>query len=146
MAGDELDMESFGRDLTGAFGRMFTFFPKSSGYVAMKDLGYLAQLDDPRLLEALAYLFDQVYVRHVVIADESDQNTFFYIRNFISMYWDIEGSGFIGDEDIARARIRNALRRLTTYSSWYVEFLGETVRPAIVAVLEIIESHQGDGV
>lgn len=143
---DDMDEASFGNDLATAFQRLFTFFPKSSGYVAMKDRGFLARLDDPRLLEALAYLFDQVYVRHVVVADESDQNTFFYVRNFIAMYWDIADPGFIGDEDIARARIRNALLRLTSYSDWYVQFLSETVRPAIVDALATIEAHQGDGV
>lgn len=143
VAGDQLDKASFGNDLLKAFQRLYTFFPKSSGYVSMKDNGYLARLDDPRLLEALAYLFDQVYVRHVVVADESDQNTFFYVRNVIAVYWDIEAPGFIGDEDVARARIRNAASRLKSYSEWYVQFLSETVRPAITDALAAIEAHQG---
>jgi len=146
IARDEMDKAAFGRDLAIAFQRMFTFFPKSSGYVAMKDRGFLARLDDPQLLEALAYLFDQVYVRHVIVADESDQNTFFYVRNFIAMYWDIQEPGFIGDEAIARARIRNSLARLQSYSDWYIQFLGETVRPAIVDALEAIEAREGSAV
>lgn len=143
LARDEIDEAAFGRDLQGAFARMFTFFPKSSGYGTMKDRGYIGELDDARLLEALAYLFDQVYVRHVVVADESDQNTFFYVRNVIAVYWNIFGSGFIGDEDVARARIGNSLVRLTSYSEWYVQFLSETVRPAITGALEAIEAYQG---
>ena len=115
---DEIDNVSFGQDLVAACQRMYTFFPKSSGYAAMKDRGYLARLDDPRLLEALSHLFDQAYVRHEVNADESDQNTFFYVRNVIAMYWDIEDPGFIGDKDVARARIRNAINRLRSYSEW----------------------------
>lgn len=143
IAGDQLDEASFGEGLLKAFQRLYTFFPKSSGYVSMKDNGYLARLDDPRLLEALAYLFDQVYVRHVVVADESDQNTFFYVRNVIAVYWDIEASGFIGDEVVARARIRNAASRLKSYSEWYVQFLKENLRPAITDALAAIEAHQG---
>lgn len=143
IARDEIDKASFGEDLTESFGSMYTFFPKSSGYMSMKDLGFLARLDDPELLEALAYLFDQVYVRHVVIADESDQNTFFYTRSVIAVYWDLNDPGFIGDEDIARARIGNALARLAGYSEWYVQFLSETLRPAITDALEAIEAHQG---
>lgn len=143
IARDDLDGAVFGQDLVGAFQRVYTFFPKSSGYVAMKDRGYLARLDDPGLLEALAYLFDQVYVRHVVVADESDQNTFYYVRNVVAVYWDIEGSGFIGDEAVARARLRNAIVRLRSYSEWYVQFLSEIVRPAITDALEDIATHQG---
>lgn len=59
------------------------------------------------------------------------------------MYWDIEDSGFVGDEDIARARIGNALSRLGSYSEWYVEFLSETLRPAIADALEAIKLYQG---
>ena len=143
LAGAQLDETAFGQGLTTAFQRLYTFFPKSSGYVSMKDNGYLARLDDPRLLEALAYLFDQVYVRHVVVSDESDQNTFFYVRNVIAVYWNIEDPAFIGDAGIARARIRNAIARLKSYSEWYVQFLSETVRPAITDALAAIEAHQG---
>lgn len=139
----EIDKASFGVELARAFQRLFTFFPKSSGYVAMKDRGYLARLDDPALLEALANLYDQIYVRHGVIADEGDQNTFFYERNVIGVYWNLEDPGFIGDEAIARARIRNSLRHLESYSEWYVEFLGEILRPAIVAALKALEAQQG---
>jgi hypothetical protein len=128
IARDEMDKASFGEDLTESFGSMYTFFPKSSGYMSMKDLGFLARLDDPELLEALAYLFDQVYVRHVVIAD---------------VYWNLNDPGFIGDEDIARARIGNALAQLASYSEWYVQFLSETLRPGIIDALEAIEAHQG---
>lgn len=142
MADGKLDNATFGHELDGAFGQMFTFFPKSSGYAAMKDRGYLARLDDAGLLEALANLYDQIYVRHGVIADESDQNTFFYTRNVIAVYWNLEEPGFIGDEAIARARIRNSLSRLASYSEWYVQFLGETLRPAIVTALEALETEQ----
>ena len=143
MADGNLDNAAFGRELTGAFGQMFTFFPKTSGYAAMKDRGYLARLDDAGLLEALANLYDQIYVRHGVIADEGDQNTFFYERNVIGAYWNLEDPGFIGDEAIARARIRNSLRHLESYSEWYVEFLGEILHPAIVAALKALEAEQG---
>lgn len=139
---DEIDNVSFGQDLLTAFQRMYTFFPKSSGYAVMKDRGYLARLDDPQLLESLAHLFDQTYVRHEVNADESDQNTFFYMRSVIAVYWDIEDPGFIGDEDVARARIRNAINRLKSYSEWYIQFLSETLRPAISAALDAIEAQQ----
>ena len=142
MADGKLDNATFGHELDGAFGQMFTFFPKSSGYAAMKDRGYLARLDDAGLLEALANLYDQIYVRHGVIADESDQNTFFYSRNVIAVYWNLEDPGFIGDEAIARARLRNSLSRLASYSEWYVQFLGETLRPAIVTALEALETEQ----
>ena len=142
IAEGNVDKASFGDDLVGAFQRMFTFFPKSSGYVAMKDRGYLAQLDDTVLLEALANLYDQIYVRHMVNADESDQNTFFYTRNVVAVYWNIEDPGFIGDEVIARARIRNSLNRLSSYSEWYIQFLSESVRPAILTALEAIEASQ----
>lgn len=138
----EIDKASFGVELARAFQRLFTFFPKSSGYVAMKDRGYLARLDDPALLEALANLYDQVYVRHVIVADESDQNTFFYNRNVIAVYWNLEEPNFIGDEAVARARIMNALHRLSSYSDWYIQFMSETLRPAIVNALEAIEAHQ----
>lgn len=142
MADGNFDNATFGHELDGAFGQMFTFFPKSSGYAAMKDRGYLARLDDAGLLEALANLYDQIYVRHGVIADESDQNTFFYTRNVIAVYWNLEEPGFIGDEAIARARIRNSLSRLASYSEWYVQFLGETLRPAIVTALEALQVEQ----
>jgi hypothetical protein len=142
LADDDFDRESFGRDLSQAFSRLYTLFPKSSGYGTMRDRGYIAELDDLRLLEALAYLFDQVYVRHVVIADESDQNTFFFERNVIAVYWDIGEPGFVGDERVARARIRNSLFRLTAYSEWYVQFLSETLRPAITDALDAIEAYQ----
>lgn len=143
MTAGNLDYASFGRDYRVAFQRLFTFFPKSSGYVAMKDRGFLARLDDFALLEALANLYDQVYVRHTVVADESDQNTFFYMRNVVAVYWNIEEPGFIGDEEIARARMMNSLSRLESYSRWYIQFLSETVRPAIVMALASIEAHQG---
>jgi hypothetical protein len=139
---DDIDEELVGQKLSEAFARMFTFFPKSSGYGSMKDNGYLARLDDPQLLEALAFLFDQVYVRHVLIADESDQNTFFYTRNVIAVYWNTYESGFIGDEAIARARIKNAVSQLAGYSEWYVQFLSETVRPAIADAITAIEVYQ----
>ena len=74
---------------------------------------------------------------------ECDQNTYFYVRNVISVYRDIEEPGFVGDEAIARARVRNALNRLNSYSDWYVEFLTETLRPAITDALEAIKNHQG---
>ena len=143
MADGNLDKAAFGHDLADAFGGMFTFFPKTSGYAALKDRGYLARLDDAGLLEALANLYDQIYVRHGVIADEGDQNTFFYERNFIAVYWNREDLGFIGDEAIARARIRNSLSHLESYSGWYVEFLGETLRPAIVTALQAVEAELG---
>lgn len=143
LARDEIDEPTFGRDLQAAFERMFTFFPKSSGYGTMKDRGYIGELDDLGLLEKLAYLFDQVYVRHVVVADESDQNTYFYVRSVIAVYWNISRSGFVGDEDVARARIGNSLVRLRAYSDWYVQFLRDTVRPAITGALDAIEAHQG---
>jgi len=143
IAQDDFDEELVGQKLDEAFGQMFTFFPKSSGYSSMKDNGYLARLDDPELLEALAFLFDQVYVRHVLIADEGDQNTFFYIRNVVAVYWNIDEAGFIGDEAIARARVKNAIIRLSSFSEWYVEFLSETVRPAIAdAITAIDESYR----
>ena len=142
---DDIDEELVGQKLNEAFSRMFTFFPKSSGYGSMKDNGYLARLDDPELLEALAFLFDQVYVRHVLIADESDQNTFFYIRNVIAVYWKTYEYGFIGDEAIARARIKNAVNNLTGYSEWYIQFLSETVRPAIADAITAIEAYQNQG-
>lgn len=142
IADGTVDKASFGDELVGAFQRMFTFFPKSSGYVAMKDRGYLAQLDGPALLEALANLYDQVYVRHVIVADESDQNTFFYVRNVIAVYWNVEDPGFIGDEAVARARIMNSLNRLSSYSDWYVQFLSDSLRPAIVNSPKAIEAHQ----
>lgn len=142
MADGSLERASFGREFVAAFQRMFTFFPKSSGYVAMKDRGFLARLDDSALLEALANLYDQVYVRHTVVADESDQNTFFYVRNVVAVYWNIEEPGFIGDEAVARARIMNSLSRLASYSAWYAQFLSETVRPAIVNALGAIEARQ----
>jgi hypothetical protein len=142
LAQDDIDEELVGQKLNEAFARMFTFFPKSSGYSSMKDNGYLARLDDPELLEALANLFDQVYVRHVLIADESDQNTFFYVRNVIAMYWKTGESGFIGDKAIARARIRNSIVQLAGYSDWYVQFLSESVRPAIADAITAIEAYQ----
>ncbi len=142
---DDIDEELVGQKLNEAFARMFTFFPKSSGYGSMKDNGYLARLDDPQLLEALAFLFDQVYVRHVLIADESDQNTFFYTRNVIAVYWNTYEPGFIGDEAIARARIKNAVSHLAGYSEWYVQFLGASVRPAIADAITAIEAHQDQG-
>jgi len=138
MAQDDLDEEQFGQKLTAAFSRVFTFFPKSSGYSSMKDNGYLARLDDAELLEALAFLSDQVYVRHVLIADESDQSTFFYVRNVIAVYWNIDDPGFIGDEAVARARIKNAILGLSGNSAWYVQFLSETVRPAIADAITAI--------
>ena len=139
---DDIDKELVGQKLTAAFDRMFTFFPKSSGYGSMKDSGYLTRLDDPQLLEALAFLFDQVYVRHVLIADESDQDTFFYIRNVIAVYWNIDESGFIGDEAIARARIKNSVVQIASVSEWYIQFLSETVRPAIADAITAIEAYQ----
>ena len=137
----DIDMARFGEDLSTAFQRLRTFFPKSSGYAALKDRGYLARLDDPRLIEALAHLYDQGYVRHTVIADENDQNTFFYNRNVIAVYWNLADPGFIGDDAIARARVRNALVRLVSYSDWYVEYLSETLRPAITDTIEAIETY-----
>jgi len=142
IASEPFDEAAFGQGLLTAFSRIYTYFPKSSGYVNMKDNGYLARLDDPALLEALTYLFDQVYVRHVVVADESDQNTFFYVRNVVAVYWNIADPGFIGDKDVARARVSNALSRLASYSEWYVQFLSETLRPAITDALAAIDAHQ----
>ena len=142
---DELNEKLLGQKLGEAFARMFTFFPKSSGYGSMKDNGYLARLDDPELLEALALLFDQVYVRHVLIADESDQNTFFYTRNVIAVYWKADESGYIGDEAIARERIKNAVIHLIGYSEWYVQFLSASVRPAIADAIAAIEAYQNQG-
>ena len=139
----EIDKADFGDGLLTAFGRLFTFFPKSSGYASMKDRGYLARLDDPHLQDALAHLFDHVYTRNTVNGDESDQNTFFYERNVVAVYWNIENPDFVGDEEIARARLQNALSRLESYSAWYVQFLRENVRPAIVAAIEAIEGRQG---
>jgi hypothetical protein len=139
---DDMDKELVGQKLTEAFDRMFTFFPKSSGYGSMKDSGYLARLDDPQLLEALANLFDQVYVRHVVIADESDEYASFFVRNFIVVYWNIDEPGFIGDEAIARARIKNAVVQFASVSEWYVQFLSASVRPAIADAITAIESYQ----
>ena len=142
---DEMDEVLVGEKLNQAFAQMFTFFPKSSGYSSLKDNGYLARLGDPQLLEALAFLFDQVYVRHVLIADESDQSTFFYTRNVVSVYWNADEPGFVGDEAVARARIKNALLELSGYSAWYVQFLSETVRPAISDAISAIEAHQHQG-
>ena len=139
---DDIDKVLVGQKLTEAFERVFTFFPKSSGYDSMKDSGYLARLDDPQLLEALANLFDQVYVRHVLIADESDQYAYFFVRNVIAVYWNIDESGFIGDEAIARARIKNAVVEFAGVSEWYVQFLSASVRPGIVDAIAAIETYQ----
>jgi hypothetical protein len=51
-------------------------------------------------------------------------------------------SGFIGDKAIARARIKNSIVQLAGYSDWYVQFLTETVRPAIADAITAIETYQ----
>lgn len=139
---DEFDKDEFTEALTSIFSRSFTFFPNESGYSSIKDRGYLSKIKDPKLQISLANLYDRIYVRHTVIADESDSVSFDYDKDFIRLYWNIVEHDFIGEKDVARARLQNTILKSLSNSEWYISSLQNYVRPNIVSVLDEIEEYQ----
>ncbi|MDH5433304.1 MAG: DUF6090 family protein [Gammaproteobacteria bacterium] len=137
-----VDKQTLDESLFGSFRRVYTFFPKVSGYSNIKDSGYLEKISDPELQLVLADLYDSVYVRHIVVADESDQIIFVYHQQIVTNYWDELSKDFIGDPDIAIPRLRNALRRTKSNSEWYVQFLTEDIKPKIIVAISAIDNYQ----
>lgn len=122
--------------------RLYTFFPKQSGYSTLQDRGYLAIIEDKELQLKLANLYDEVYVRNKVVADESDSHSFNYDREFVGIYWSHDEQVFIGDPNIARPRLLNAAYKNLSNSEWVIQFLREIVRPAIVETMTAIEAYR----
>ena len=138
----ELDQIAFSNAIFESYRRVYTLFTKSSGYSGIKDTGYLSKINSTELQHTLANLYDSIYVRLNVINSESDDTVWDYSRTYILMYWSATDNTFIGDPDIARARLQNALERSLSNSAWYAEFLSQTVRPAIVDTLAAIKEYQ----
>lgn len=135
------DMKALGHHLMTMNKRLYTFFPKTSGYSALKDRGLLAHIKNPTLQQTLANLYDEVYVRNTVVMDESDSNALNYDRDILAIYWDLEHNDFIGDAALARPRLQNAAHKTLSNSEWLVQFLTETVRPAIVDARNSIAAY-----
>lgn len=142
LAQEKFDKKEFTIAISNVGSRVFTFFPNNSGYSSIKDLGYISKINDPELQGKMVNLFDRTYVRHTILADESDSVVFEYEKDFVRTYWSIVDHGFIGDEKIARARLKNAIAIGLSTSEWYVSSLQNYVRPRIVSVLDAIEKYQ----
>ena len=136
------DLAIIDESLFKTYRRVFTFFPNTSGYESLKDRGFLAVLGNAELELKLADLFDRIYTRHLIVAKESDDIAFEYALNFTLMFWDSDNKAFLGDHVLARARLSGALTRTVSNSEWYVEFLSDTVRPALLAALAEIDTYQ----
>ena len=130
--------------LSSSFSQVYTFFPKISGYSNIKDTGYLDKIDDPELIHVLADLYDSVYVRHTVNADESDKQTFEHNLQIVMIYWDRVNNDFIGDHTVAIPRLRNALLAAKLYGEHYVRFLNESIRPKVAKAINAIENYNQD--
>ena len=138
------NMEVASNAIYKTFRRNYTFFPNSSGYSGIKERGFLPYLKDAKLELTMSNLFDRIYVRHTVIADENDDYSFNYNLNFIRVYLDFKNKKFISDPVIASARLRGALEQMHSNSEWYIQFLKETVLPELRLTLDAIDKFQAE--
>ena len=138
----EFDKVQLSDSLFNTYRRNFTFFPNTSGYSGVKDLGNLAKIDQTELKLALADIYDRIYERHIVISTESDTNIWGYDKDVIQVYWSPADNSYIGDDEIARKRLLNAVTSALTNGEWYVEFLTKTVRPSVAKGIKAIEAYQ----
>lgn len=139
---NNFDKQQLSDALFNTYSRVFTFFPNNSGYGSFKDLGYLAKIKQPELKLALADLYDRTYKRLIVINTESDTIIFDYDKDVINTFWSNGDNSYIGDETIARKRLLNAVIVAKYSSEWYVEFLTDIVRPAVVEAIATIDKYR----
>lgn len=108
---DPVNEEAFGLVNRKLLGANETFFPNTSAYQTLRDLGYLAEIEDTNVQLAVTNLFDRIYTRHDVNSKVLDRTLgeYYTIRD---VYWDRIGQKFINNNKETIIRMRNGLRNV----------------------------------
>lgn len=137
----DFDKKKMSEDLFYLPAETRTFFPNRSAYQSLRDQGYLPKIGNADLQFNLANLYDRVYVRHEVNADESDTVSMNVSDLTIDVYWDRHYHQYIGDEKIALARLKNGVSGMLSVSEHYIMILETTVRPELEKLIVSLIAH-----
>ena len=144
IAEDEVDLEALGNTIQVSYSNNRTFFPNESAYQSMRDVGSLAQINDQELVLNITVYFDSILERHATNAFSSDQVNGELQRGVRDVFWDRRLGQFLGDDEMAKARLWNGFRNLWGHSIYYHSILNDLVRPQLEETIAAIEGYLDD--
>lgn len=141
LSAEEIDKDALGEVLNEIHKNSFTFFPNTSAYQSLRDQGFLPKIKEGKVRDSITNIYDRMYVRHTVLADESDADANFFKHNALIVFWDISSNEFIGNPEIAKARLKNGVSGMDSNSTNYIIALRDRVYPSIVQTIEGLDVY-----
>lgn len=136
----EIDKEAYAVAYEEVLNLNRTFYPNRSQFESIRDLGYLPEIEDADLQQQLSGLYEQVYRRHDVNAELTDEEAVYH-EHVWDTYWDRIGRDFIDQSPEAIIRLRNGNRSMMGSSRYYRQILVDEVRPQITQTVEGLKTY-----
>lgn len=135
------DMTSFAIADQQSFTLNRTLFPNRSAYQTIRDMGYLAEIEDAELQLLVANLFERTYMRQDQNALILDNIVAEYQSSIRDMYWDTTGLVFINYSPDGIMRLRNGVRNVKLWSGYYLGILNVEVKPELDNTIDALEVY-----
>lgn len=136
----EIDKEAYAVAYEEVLNLNRTFYPNRSQFQSIRDLGYLPEIEDADLQQQLSGLYEQVYRRHDVNAELTDEEAVYH-EHVWDTYWDQIGRDFIDQSPEAIIRLQNGNRSMMGSSRYYRQILVDEVRPQITQTVEDLKTY-----
>lgn len=138
---DRVDEEAFALANEEMLTLGTTFFPNGSAFQTIRDLGYLTEVKDTKLQLLVANLYERIYERQNVFATNLDRITVEFQSYDRDAYWDRYGRKFITDNPEDIIKLRNGIKRLMGYSSYYEGILRRAVRVELEKTIVALDAY-----